>query len=180
MGSLSACRGLLFPSPVMLLLLSVTASGYSDSVVSEARQSAGGLVQPGWWIPNGAVYTILHYGNTVYIGGDFTSVGPCVPFGVPVEATTGLPDTSFANPDGIVKVAVPDGSGGWFVGGCFTIVGGTPRANIAHINSAGEVTDWDPGADGQILSLALSGNTIYVGGKFTSIDGQGRDRKSVV
>jgi hypothetical protein len=34
---------------------------------------------------------------------------------------------------GTVYAVAPDGSGGWYVGGSFTHVGGTPRSNLAHV-----------------------------------------------
>jgi hypothetical protein len=35
---------------------------------------------------------------------------------------------------------------------------------------------WDPNADNTVLSLAVSGSTVYVGGAFSSIGGQTRNR----
>ena len=56
-----------------------------------------------------------------------------------------------------------------------TSIGATPvaRNRIAALNAAdGQATTWNPNADNGILSLAVSGTTVYAGGDFTAIDNQ--------
>ncbi|HET7226070.1 MAG TPA: PQQ-binding-like beta-propeller repeat protein [Candidatus Eisenbacteria bacterium] len=78
---------------------------------------------------------------------------------------------------GYVGSAVPDGQGGWFIGGDFTAVGGTPRSSLAHILSDGSVSPWAPSQDAHSIGrMALSGGTLYVTGSFNVIDGQTRIR----
>jgi hypothetical protein len=36
-----------------------------------------------------------------------------------------------------VRAVVPDGSGGWFIGGDFNYVGGVPRNHLAHVRADG-------------------------------------------
>jgi hypothetical protein len=62
---------------------------------------------------------------------------------------------------------VPDGTGGWFIGGDFSGVGGLPRANLAHIQSNGKAAAWAPTTDAPVLTLAYSGTTLYVGASST-------------
>ncbi len=68
-----------------------------------------------------------------------------------------------------------------YIGGSFNKVGpvGGPmqtRNHIAAIDAdTGRATAWNPNANGIIYSLAISGNTVYVGGTFTSIGGQTRN-----
>jgi hypothetical protein len=53
---------------------------------------------------------------------------------------------------------------GLYVGGDFSEIGGKPRANIAALDeTAGEATDWIPGADGPVHALLLSA-ARYLGG----------------
>ena len=126
------------------------------------------------YVTDGTVRAIAREGNTVYIGGDFNYVGPGVPYGASLDMATGLPDLSFAKPnEGVVK-AIPDGSGGWFIGGDFTVVGGQVRNHIARINSDGSLHPWNPNASAAVTSFIVSGNTVYVGGRFTSIGGNSR------
>jgi hypothetical protein len=89
------------------------------------------------WITNGPVNAIAHSAGTVYVGGDFQQVW----------------------------AVVPDGSGGWFIGGSFNRVGGVERFGLAHILSDNTVSSWDPNMQGgTVTSLVLNGATIFVGG----------------
>ena len=63
--------------------------------------------------------------NRVILGGNFTQVGSCMGSGVPVDSSTGLAVSGF-NRDSMIEgasvsAAIPDGSGGWYVGGNFFI-----------------------------------------------------------
>jgi hypothetical protein len=120
---------------------------------------------------------VLPVGNRVYIGGNFTYVGPDTGSGASLSAATGAPLRRFARVDGSVYAAVSDGAGGFFVGGSFTTVGGLPRQNVAHVRADGSVDPaWNPGANDAVSSLAVSGSTLYVGGLFTQIGGRRRHR----
>src|SRR6185503_20568494 len=77
--------------------------------------------------PNSTVYAMAKSGNTLYIGGNFSQVGPPTGSGVPVDPATGLPSGNFPRVTGTVHAVVPDGSGGWYIGGDFTAVGGISR-----------------------------------------------------
>lgn len=70
---------------------------------------------------------------------------------------------------------VSDGSGGWYVGGAFTTIGGVAKLRLAHILSNGDVdTAFSFDCDGDVDALSLQGDTLYVAGQFTTIDGQAR------
>ena len=97
---------------IILLLFAITAGAQNTTPES------------GWWITDGAVRAIAKSGNTVYMGGSFGYVGPVEPYGALINITTGAPDFTFANPNGIVNAAISDGAGGWVIGGAFTEIGG--------------------------------------------------------
>ncbi len=131
-------------------------------------------------VTDGPVYASCYdeSNKILYIGGSFTQIGPRSGCGVPLNTSDGKP--SIPLPDlpkveGYVYAVVPDGSGGWYIGGSFTKVGSEPRNNIAHIDSSGNPTSWDPSADNTVYALAISGGAIYAGGSFTSIGGQTRN-----
>ena len=127
-------------------------------------------------VPAGTVRTATVSGNLLYIGGNFGYVGPETGRGVPIDALTGQTPSSIAEVGGTSIWAVaPDGAGGWYIGGVFTDVDGTPRSNIAHILADNTVSDWNPSANGEVRALAVDGSTVYVGGSFTSIGGQPRN-----
>ncbi|MBL7938885.1 MAG: T9SS type A sorting domain-containing protein [Flavobacteriales bacterium] len=131
-----------------------------------------------WWTPNNAVNAVVRddVNGLVYIGGSFTQIGPNMPFGAEVDAATGLPDMTMAKINGQVHTAAPDGSGGWYIGGDFTLVGGLARNRAARINANGSVHAWDPNANAVVRKLLVDGTTIFIGGDFSSIGGQSRNR----
>jgi hypothetical protein len=142
------------------------------------------------------VAAAVRVGSTLYIGGGFNAVGPCTGGGVPVDAVSGAPLPSFARVAGQVSAVVPDGAGGWYIGGGFNAVDGVPRANLAHILRDGRLSPWAPAIAGTsayvfdprgrpyqgpgIFALALSGQTLYLGGRFSTVAGQPRNNVAAV
>jgi hypothetical protein len=127
------------------------------------------------WVANGTVFAIAPSGNQIYIGGNFTSLGPDTGGGVPIDASTGVPMPGIPKVNGNVRAACADGKGGWFISGLFTSVGNAACKYMAHILSNGTVDPhWNPNANNFALSLAVSGTTVFAGGYFDTIGGQGR------
>ena len=62
---------------------------------------------------NGTVNAVVVSGNTIYIGGEFTYVGPNTGAGAAIDTSTGAPDLAFPNVNGVIYAVVSDGSGGW-------------------------------------------------------------------
>ncbi len=146
----------------------------AQAVGTIADDDRAALICTDLWVANGNVLAMVAAGGTIYIGGNFTQVGPATGSAVPLDAATGLP-LGLPLVAGTVNAVAPDGSGGWCVGGSFTHVGGIPRSNLARILADHTLSAWDPGANGLVNSLAVSGGTVYVGGNFTSIAGQARN-----
>jgi hypothetical protein len=74
--------------------------------------------------------------NTLYVGGSFTSVSLNTGNGVLMNANTGdlfLPWFKIPKFNGSVSAVVPDGSGGWYVGGDFSKAGNQTRNRLAHL-----------------------------------------------
>ena len=131
---------------------------------------------PNMWVTNGTVNAIAVDGDYTYIGGSFTYVGPNTGYGAKITTTSTSPNMSFPKVNGFISCSVSDGNGGWYLGGHFTKVGSYTRNYIAHILSDGSVdATWNPDANNNVLSIAVSGSDIYVGGLFTSIGGQSRN-----
>jgi hypothetical protein len=138
---------------------------------------AAAAVPRSTWVTNGPVSSVVAAGDRVYIGGEFTYVGPNTGSGVLLGLKRGSRARPFAKVKGSVLAVVSDGAGGYYVGGWFDRVGSVPRANLAHIDANGSVDPaWNPNPnyDGGVDALALSGSTVYVGGFFASIGGQPR------
>ena len=133
------------------------------------------------WVTNGTVHAVRQVGDRIYLGGSFTQAGPNTGFGVALDPSTGQWAPAFPKVNGIVLVAVPDGDGGFYIGGDFTRVGTRSRHNGARIipgATAGtwEVAAWNPETDKPIRAIALapSANTAYIGGDFATVQGVAR------
>jgi hypothetical protein len=140
------------------------------------------------WNPNanGDVLTIVPAGNTIYAGGKFTQVGGQPrDFIAALEAETG--DATFWNPRsdfGVANIAV---AGGAVVSGGSLGPGGKLRKNVAAFDArTGKPTEWAPEvaggtglnatlADG-VNALAVSSKAVYLGGPFTIVNGETRNR----
>ncbi|NCX04657.1 MAG: hypothetical protein EBW68_02620, partial [Actinobacteria bacterium] len=132
---------------------------------------------------NGTIYAISEPDSvgTRYIGGDFTAFNSWgTGGGSLVDNQTGSVNSSFPKVTGAILASAADGSGGFYIGGAFTSVDGVARNNLAHINSDGLLTDWDPNANSAVRSIAVSGSTVYLGGSFTTIGGTTRNRVAAI
>lgn len=130
----------------------------------------------GSFVLDGDVLATARSADRLYFGGTFTEVGVRRGNGVAVDPSTGLvaehrPMVAGSN----VYAAVPDGSGGLFVAGDFTHVGGLRRDGAAHLLPDGGVDpDWAPSFNGIVRALDVAGSTVYLVGDFTLVDGQAR------
>jgi trimeric autotransporter adhesin len=122
-------------------------------------------------------------GSTIYIGGDFTHVGPDGGGAgatrnhiAAIDAATGVPTPLEPNANGqIYSLALSGGT--LYVGGLFTSVAGQPRNNIAALDVAtGAATARNPNASSDVEALVVSGGRVYAGGHFGSIGGQPREK----
>ena len=126
---------------------------------------------------SGLIWDIAVKGDTAYIGGAFTSLAPTLELAGAIDGASGLPQPGFPKLEaGEVKVAVPDGVGGWYIGGNFKITLGPTdtRVALARIRADGTVDpQWKPQFAAQqqspstVWALAVSTNYVYIGGDFT-------------
>jgi hypothetical protein len=148
------------------------------------------------------VRAVARQGNILYVGGTFNYLGPQTGSAVPVDGTTGnllpqFPDISYTPPvtgsaiagtEPVIYRIIPDAAGGWYIGGFFNVVDGEQRLSLIHVTSdyktdtlfkpnpyvlrnTGNGVVRDPA---RIYDMKLVGSTLYVGGVFDAIGGQGR------
>lgn len=138
-----------------------------------AVNSTSGSVYEGVQTTNGPVNDIVAKGDTLFIGGDFTEFNFKVDNLAHFTATNDKPDTEFPIANSTVYVTIPDGSGGWYVGGDFTVIGNATKYYVAHILPDKTIDPaFDAGliyaANGGVRCLLKDGNTLYIGGGFNS------------
>ncbi|MGH7727082.1 MAG: T9SS type A sorting domain-containing protein [Candidatus Eiseniibacteriota bacterium] len=123
------------------------------------------------WGTNGNILGIARSGTKIYVAGNFTRVGPNTGSFVPVDRNSGTVPGQFPKVAGVLKAAVPDGEGGWFLAGGITGVAGIQSSGLSHVLANGRVAEWSPNPNGWVHAMTLKGDTVLVGGTFTQIDG---------
>jgi hypothetical protein len=128
------------------------------------------------WVTQGPVYNVAKSGNTIYMAGNFTFVGPRTGCGIVVDGATGkVTSPSKTRINGYIFAAIPDQQGGWYIGGTFKQVGSVRRNGLAHLLPDGSLDEnWDPkltsvNAEPLIHALCLSGNVLYFSGVFDQV-----------
>ncbi|MDX2250512.1 MAG: T9SS type A sorting domain-containing protein [Bacteroidia bacterium] len=124
--------------------------------------------------PNGTVESYATLGDTVFAVGNFTRVG--YQTGAAAWMNDSIPATQFPITDGDVYAILPDGIGGWYIGGLFGTVDTFVRSNLAHILPNGAVDPaFNIAVNNEVRCLALNGSLLYLGGKFTQVGSQPRN-----
>ena len=123
------------------------------------------------WNPNanGIVWWSAPVGTTLYIGGQFTTVGGQTRnYIAAVDQGTGLATTWTPSASAQVYTLTTDASS-VLAGGPFTAVS-AGRSNVVAVQSSnGAILPFNPGVTGTVDSLLLSGTTLYVGGALTAV-----------
>jgi PKD repeat protein len=143
---------------------------------------------------NGVAWSQVVVGDTVYVGGSFTSARPAgAPAGtqetprgnlLAYDIRTGQLDSSFApslNAQALVVTASPDGSR-IYVGGDFTTADGQSRGRIAAYSTAtGQlVPSFRPAVNAQVRAIAATDTTVYFGGHLSAVGSSARSRLAAV
>src|SRR5207244_2405398 len=142
---------------------------------------------------NAGVTAMAAVGGTVYVAGDFTIIGGATRTRIAaIDATTGLatgwdPDAN-NEVHALAATGDPREAGGYLtrIGGTAAngraaTIGGAARNNVAALDATtGLATGWNPNANGQVRTLAMSGSTIYAGGSFTAVGGATRFRTAAL
>jgi len=130
-------------------------------------------------VDNGAVWSVAQVGNTMVMGGTFTSVGGVTHnYIAAFDATTGAMSSTFnASTNGQVYSVQPGPSPNTvYVGGSFTQVDGQAvnyltllDTNTGQIVSSFHTPNFDYG---MVRDMVVSGGRLYIGGFFGHVGGQ--------
>ncbi|MEY9997841.1 hypothetical protein ABIE67_009960 [Streptomyces sp. V4I8] len=144
------------------------------------------------WQPNGIVWAMAQAGGVVFAGGTFSAIRPPgAPAGsheqsatnfVALDAATGEPTScklSFTVGSGLATVralAVSPDHKTLYAGGRFGAVNGVKVSNVAAIDvkTCTLKTAFRPSVNATVRALAVSRDSVYLGGDFTSVAGQAR------
>ena len=119
-------------------------------------------------------------GSTVYAGGGFTSIGGQTRNHIAaLDATTGAATSWDPNPNLYTVDALGVSGSTVYAGGQFTQIGGQARYFLAALDATTGAATGGPGTGwndywgsgdfgGPVNALALSGSTLYIGGRFGS------------
>ena len=130
-----------------------------------------GVVNPWAPDPDRTVLSIASDGDTVYAGGNFTTVGGQARNRLAaIDATSGLATGWDPNVSDVVRAIAVSGDT-VYIGGDFSFVGGQERVSVAALGTAtGAATSWDPELIAFTYDIEVAGNTVYLGTEFTSFD----------
>lgn len=153
--------------------LALVAAGVAGLVTGAADAPASGA-GPGSPAPPTTVSSrylvvgagpILRVRGAVYVGGVSRVATPTGSALVLSTSTGKAAPIKAAVAGGSVQAAIADGTGGWYIGGTFTSVGGVPRPGLAHLSRGGSLdAAFAPPALGQVRALVLDAGRLYVGG----------------
>jgi hypothetical protein len=138
------------------------------------------------WNPgaNGHVEALALAGTALVAAGHFHEIGGAERLSVAALDTTSPTDMALPwNPslNSSADMLYLDPAGHVFLGGHFHFFGAVLRENLAAIDLlTGDLLPWNPGANGWIRALDVSGHTVYIGGDFTKIGGESRSRIAAV
>ena len=99
---------------------------------------------------NGAVNAIVKNDGVYYIGGNFNYVGLMTGGASLVTDTNDYPDMDFPTINGNVLTSVPDGNGGWFIGGTFSYLNNINNTCLAHVRNGKSIdANWAANLSGR-------------------------------
>ncbi|MEI6624396.1 MAG: IPT/TIG domain-containing protein, partial [Actinomycetes bacterium] len=145
------------------------------------------------WNPNAnaEVLSLAVSGTTVYVGGYFTTIGGANRSYLAELDASGVATLWNPGLNGPANSIIVDGDL-VYLAGAFTSTcqltppppdpppsppacSGSARKRLAAIKASdGTVESWNPGSDGEIKSMVMSGTSLYLGGQFTKVAGSNR------
>lgn len=126
--------------------------------------------------PNSSVFCMEIYEDKLYIGGKFLSIGSTIRnYAACFDLNTGsLTDWAPLPNDEVTAIKATDDK--VFLGGKFSVLNGSVRKLLAAVSlEDGSLLSWYPGhivsSSPYIMAIEVSGNDVFIGGRFASIGG---------
>ncbi len=197
------------PDPNMAPVYALSAKGdtlYAGGAFSGVRgllrnrlarfNAITGQIDP-YWNPNvggptnqtNIVNTIIAKDTTIFIGGNFSTVGTATRYDL---AEIGMGYAGASSPWGpspvvattsimVNALAFSNTKDTLYVGGSFVSMGGQARNRIAALSPySNAALAWNPNAKNTVYSLIAKDELVYAGGLFDTINGLGRKRIAAI
>lgn len=123
-------------------------------------------------------------GSSVYVGGHFTVMNGVTRIKAAAldPVTGGLlpwdPHIEYVTSNNVETITVAGGR--VYLGGDFYI-GGQSRRNVAAVHpTTGALFPWNPIVNGPVFAIAVGDSAVYLGGRFTNVDGAPRANLAAV
>ncbi len=171
----------------VLVMMSVVAGLVLAAVPAQARVWVDDTPAASWGV-NGRVYATVIAGDTMVVGGKFTSAVSSTGTTVARKnlaafsmATGELLTGWRADAGATVYALVTDGTSVW-AGGSFAKVGGSVHSRVAKIAAGNGAVDnrFTATVDNTVRALALDSGSLYLGGAFRNANGATRTRLAKV
>jgi hypothetical protein len=168
--------------PVLFLTLltkaqTITNPGTGDSlypVTNNTYQIPGGFNHKIYTEPT-SIFNIAKAPGKYFLLGNFTNISENQGSALVVDTVANtIMNSQKWRINGIVYAAIPDGQGGFYIGGSFTNIGDSTRKYIAQITSTGQPTAFRPVADSFVKALYKRNDTLFIGGAFKNFAGKQR------
>ncbi|MEO5927264.1 MAG: hypothetical protein ABIO72_01035 [Patescibacteria group bacterium] len=158
----------------------ITIGGQSRNRLAELNLTSGSSTS---WNPNvgNTITDMSLVGSSLYVAGTITSIGGLSRLGVAEISTASGSSTSW---DPLIRTGDANAfaiSGSTLLAGFSALpqppaVGVTNRSRLLSLDSSGVLTSWNPNASGTVSTMVLTTSTVLVGGAFTAIGGDARNR----
>ena len=155
-------------------------TGISRPYLAKVNSTNGDLINGGL-SADYIVNKIISRGDSVFVAGDFSRLGLKTDYLGSITEGSSNADQTMPNANGLIRCVIPDGSGGWYVGGAFTVIGGVSKNYIAHILSNKTVdASFTASCNSWVFSIVKDGGRLYLGGYFTTVNSTPRNYVAAV
>ena len=153
----------------------INASNLSRPYLAHVNTTNGNFLN-GSLSADNVVNKLTAHGDSIFAGGNFSRLGLKTDYFSSITEGSSTSDQSMPNANGQIRCVISDGSGGWYVGGYFTQIGGISKNYVAHIKSDKTVdAAFSAVCSYAVLAIVKDGSKLYLGGAFTTVNSTPRN-----
>lgn len=146
-----------------------------------AVNSTNGTFKNGALSADSYINKLVTRGDSVFAGGYFSRLGLKTDYLAAIGEGSSSSDQSMPSTNGSIRCIIPDGSGGWYVGGYFTQIGDQSKSYVAHVKSDKTVDpSFTANCNYVVFAMVKEGTKLYLGGGFSTVNGSTRNYLAAV